>query len=53
VPPDDRRTQPTPAIGGVAMFLGLGAAMARGGRWTGSRPCSGTTRAARCAAGRR
>jgi UDP-GlcNAc:undecaprenyl-phosphate/decaprenyl-phosphate GlcNAc-1-phosphate transferase len=33
VPPDDRRmhTQPTPAIGGVAMFLGLGAAM--GAAW--------------------
>ena len=33
VPPDDRRVhaQPTPAIGGVAMFLGLGAAM--GAAW--------------------
>jgi UDP-GlcNAc:undecaprenyl-phosphate GlcNAc-1-phosphate transferase len=33
VPPDDRRMhlQPTPAIGGVAMFLGLGAAM--GAAW--------------------
>ncbi len=33
VPPDDRRVhaQPTPSIGGVAMFLGLGAAM--GAAW--------------------
>ena len=33
VPPDDRRvhTEPTPAIGGVAMFLGLAAAM--GAAW--------------------
>ena len=45
VPPDDRRMhlQPTPSIGGVAMFLGLGAAMVRPGRWTGSRRCSTAT----------
>ena len=45
-------TEPTPAIGGVAMFLGLGAAMGAAWQMDRSRPCSRQLRTVRGDPGR-